>query len=155
MAQKHSAKLPGDYKNLKNEAIASLYWTGTLLKKVSKRFFSPYISSEAQFNILVLLKDSETLLTQRELSEKLIVDKSNITGMIDRMQSSGLLQRLPHKEDKRSYYIELTEQGRKLAKELDILYLEKINQVMATFSEEEIRQYIGFNEKIRQGLLSL
>jgi DNA-binding MarR family transcriptional regulator len=149
------SKLPVKFKNQKNEAIASLYWTALLLKKISKNFLSPFLSSDAQFNILILLKDNNSPMTQKDLSEKLIVDKSNITGLIDRMEKLKLLKRTPHKEDSRSYIIQLTPKGLHLATKMDSIYMEKINEVMSQFSEEEIKKYIRFNEKIREGLISL
>ncbi len=150
-----NSQLPVKFKNQKNEAIASLYWTALLLKKISKTFLSPFLSSDAQFNILILLKDNQSPMTQKDLSEKLIVDKSNITGLIDRMEKLKLLKRTPHREDSRSYIIQLTPKGMNLAKKMDSLYMEKINEVMSHFTEEEIQTYIRLNEKIREGLVAL
>ncbi|MBK8397293.1 MAG: MarR family transcriptional regulator [Leptospiraceae bacterium] len=149
------SKLPVAFKNPKNEAVASLYWTALLFKKVSKNFLFPFLSSDAQFNILLLLNDNNSKMTQKDLSEKLIVDKSNITGMIDRMEKINLLKRTPHSADNRSYIIQLTNKGKNLANKLEKLYLKKINTALNGLSNDEIEKYININEKIRNGLLSL
>ena len=55
------------------------------------KIFQPELASEAQFNILVLLKEAHKPLTQNDLSRKLLVDKSNITGLLDRLESKVFL----------------------------------------------------------------
>lgn len=149
------SKLPVPFKNRKNEAIASLYWTALHLRKVSQKFLSPFLSSDAQFNILILLRENLNGITQKDLSKKLVVDKSNITGLIDRMENLNLLKRVSNKEDSRSYIIQLTAKGKKLAEKMETLYLQKVDLVLSQFSEEDIQIYIQLNQKIREGLLFL
>ncbi len=55
---KASVDLPIEFASREHEALMSIWWTSLLLKKVSGKFFQPELASEAQFNILVLLNDS-------------------------------------------------------------------------------------------------
>jgi DNA-binding MarR family transcriptional regulator len=88
--------------------------TSNALLRASRRIFKPFGLSEAQFNILHILQDSPATLSQRELSDILIVDRSNVTGLIDRMESAGWVKRLPVAGDRRAYQVSLTPPGRKL-----------------------------------------
>ena len=121
-----------------HEALMGVWWTGILLKKRAKHFFSNFLSSEVQFNIMMALKYSEKTLTQSELGEQLLVDKSNITGLLDRMEKSGLIRRLSVPGDRRCYHIELTDSGREILEKVEQPYRDYVKKLMATFSAKEI-----------------
>ncbi|MFY9941518.1 MAG: MarR family transcriptional regulator [Desulfobacterales bacterium] len=50
-------------------------------------------------------------LSSTELSRRLFVTPSNITGIIDRLEKKGLVERLPKARDRRVTMITLTPQG--------------------------------------------
>jgi DNA-binding MarR family transcriptional regulator len=53
-------------------------------------------------------------LAMRELAERLKCDPSNITGLVDRLEARGLVERQPHPADRRVKYLVLTMAGREL-----------------------------------------
>lgn len=65
----------------------------------------------AQFDVLANLGMSEGI-TQQELAERLLVTKGNVCGVLDRMESAGLVERRPDAKDRRANRIHLTRQGR-------------------------------------------
>ncbi|MFC1586906.1 MarR family winged helix-turn-helix transcriptional regulator [Planctomycetota bacterium] len=149
---KNKINLPLFLEYKPHEALVSVWWTGLLLKKEAKQFFRPYISSEAQFNILMILKYTKQALTQNDLSQRLLVDKSNITGLVDRMEDLNFIKRNKIKNDRRSYHITLTAKGKKMIDKLDKLYIKKIEAIMSAFSEKEQNDMIRLTKKMRQGL---
>ena len=96
------------------ELVVQTVRASNALLKASRRIFKPFGLTEAQFNVLHVLEDAAVHLTQRELSDILIVDRSNVTGLIDRMETAGWVKRLPVPEDRRAYRVTLTPTGRKL-----------------------------------------
>jgi DNA-binding MarR family transcriptional regulator len=68
-----------------------------------------------QMRLLGLLRDREPTIT--ELARHLRLDKSSVTGMIDRAEERGLVQRVASERDRRSIHIRMTELGRELAAE--------------------------------------
>jgi DNA-binding MarR family transcriptional regulator len=152
MQEKDIVELPIEFESKAHEALMNVWWTANMLRKVSTRFFHEFLSSDAQFNVLVLLKDSKTPLTQNDLSKKLLVDKSNITGLLDRLQKQGLIQRLPVEGDRRSYHIRLTKEGTKLINKLDNLYTEKVRRITSQLTERDCNDLIRVSKKIRAGL---
>lgn len=66
--------------------------------------------SLAQFDVLAQLGAAEGI-TQQELADKLLVTKGNVTQLLDRMTSGGLLTR---RQDGRANRLYLTEAGRSL-----------------------------------------
>src|SRR4051794_41856105 len=66
-----------------------------------------------QFDLLSSLSEREGV-SQQELAERLYVTKGNVSGLIDRLEASGLVERRELPADRRSYALHLTAQGRHL-----------------------------------------
>lgn len=64
----------------------------------------------SQFDVIVTLGDTEGM-TCKELSEKTLVTKGTLTGVLDRLETKGLIVRVPSREDRRSIFIRLTPKG--------------------------------------------
>jgi DNA-binding MarR family transcriptional regulator len=70
--------------------------------------------SIAQFDLLSTLTESEGL-SQSEVAARLYVTKGNVSGLVDRLEQSGLVERRAIAGDRRSFALHLTEEGRRLA----------------------------------------
>ena len=64
----------------------------------------------SQFDVIATLGDAEGM-TCKELSEKTLVTKGTLTGVLDRLEKKGLIERVPSREDRRSIFIRLTPKG--------------------------------------------
>lgn len=71
------------------------------------------------------------------LAEKLGVTTGTLTVSIDRLEEKGLLRRVPHQSDRRSYLIELTEKGQDVFARHHNHHLNLTDEIMADFSEQE------------------
>jgi len=69
----------------------------------------------AQFDILAQLSRGNDGTTLIDLSRHLLVTAGNVTGMIDRMERDGLVERSPDATDRRVTRVHLTEKGNQLA----------------------------------------
>ena len=58
--------------------------------------------------------DLERPISMRELAERLKSDPSNVTGLIDRLEARGLVERRPHPSDRRIKGLALTAAGERL-----------------------------------------
>ena len=103
-------------------------------------------------NILMLLKYADHPMTQKELSERLLVDKSNLTGLVDRMSSAGHLQRVKSPEDRRSFRLQLTPEAEALLEELERPYLELLHSILGDFSEDELLTLLRTMNKLQRAL---
>jgi DNA-binding MarR family transcriptional regulator len=77
--------------------------------------------SPAQCHVLRLLEPDKPL-PMRQLAEGLCCDASNVTGLVDRLESRGLVRRHASEEDRRVKVIELTAKGARLRAE----FLERV-----------------------------
>ena len=101
------------------QALLQLLRTAESLWEISRRFFDRWELSPSQFNLLNLLHGAaEEGLTQIELSRELITHRSNVTGLVDRLQARGLVQRVGNPTDRRVWRVSLTPAGQKLMAEV-------------------------------------
>src|SRR5260370_35679642 len=75
------------------QALIELLQTAEALWNASRVFFARWDLSPSQFNVLNLLHDQPGGCTQVELSRRLIMHRSNITGLLDRLEARGLVRR--------------------------------------------------------------
>jgi DNA-binding MarR family transcriptional regulator len=73
--------------------------------------------SPVQCHVLHLI-EPERPLPMRRLAETLGCDASNVTGLVDRLEARGLVQRRPSSEDRRVKELQLTPAGSRLRAEL-------------------------------------
>lgn len=135
-----------------HEALMGVWWAGILLKKRANRFFCEFLSSEVQFNIMMVLRHSEKPLTQNELGGRLLVDKSNITGLLDRMETAGLLKRLKVVGDRRCHHIELTKRGLQILAKVEQPYREHVKKLMSIFSAKEISNLNRYMARLQEAI---
>ncbi len=151
-----SAQIPNDipirFKDPAHEALMNILWTSTLMKRKARAFFRHLPLSEAEFNLLMILRHAEEPLSQNDLSERLLVDKSNVTVLIDRLEKSGAIVRNPVPEDRRRYHITLTESGRGTIDGIDPHYHHLVARIMEGLDEQEYRLLVDLTRKVRQGL---
>lgn len=72
----------------------------------------PYGLTFARYEALVLLHFSrDRRLPMRVMGERLQLHPTSVTNIVDRLESDGLVKRLPHASDRRTTLVEITEDG--------------------------------------------
>ncbi|MEU6557908.1 MarR family transcriptional regulator [Streptomyces sp. NPDC046915] len=94
-----------------------------LIGDVVSRFYADYEEAAgehaltgAQARLLSLL--SLEPLPMRKLAQKLKCEPSNVTGIVDRLEHRGLVERRPDPADRRVKLAAATDEGRRVAREL-------------------------------------
>ena len=151
MKLQQELKLKQPIASLNHEALLSLVRTSTLMQKLSDRFFSRFNLTDAQFNILMILKEyGGEGLSQQELSEHLIVTKSNMVGLVDRLERAGYVERKPHPTDRRFNQIVLTSKGQRLEQQVEQSYFQEVDKMMNVLSASQKKALIQAVDSIRQ-----
>ena len=123
-------------------ALLQLLRTAETLWNASRLFFVRWALSPSQFNVLNLLYDKPDGCTQIELSRSLIMHRSNVTGLVNRLEARGLVQRRDSANDRRAYRVVLTVTGRKLLQEILPHYYAAAERVWGEFSASRANQLI-------------
>ncbi len=93
-------------------------------------------------------------LTQRELGDALGMFPSNLVRLIDELEEKGLVGRRRSTEDRRSYTLQLTEQGQGVTLQLINLTRAHQDQICTSLAPAERRELARLLQKIakEQGL---
>jgi DNA-binding MarR family transcriptional regulator len=100
--------------------------------------------------LFTLRRSAEQRLAPSQLSEWLFVTSGTMTGRLDRLESRGLIRRVPNPADRRGMDVELTADGRRLADELVTEHVENEERLMSGLTREERRRL----EKLMRKLLA-
>jgi len=92
--------------------------TADTLWNSSRLFFARWELSPSQFNVLNLVSGEPDGMSQIELGRRLIMHRSNVTGLVDRLEHRGLVRRKDADRDRRAYRIVLTPAGARLVREI-------------------------------------
>ena len=137
---------------LAHEALLNIYYSASCLKKKAGEFFRPFGLTDVQFNLMMLLKyqsDKHEGLSQAQLSSMMLVNRANITSLIDRMEKVDLVIRTPAPSDRRSNIVKLTGRGKELLARIEPLYTQEVKRIMAALKIKEQKRVIEMLEKIR------
>jgi DNA-binding MarR family transcriptional regulator len=83
---------------------------GLMMREVRRRV--PESLTLPQFDVLAQLARHEDGMTHGDLTRELLVTAGNVTGIVDRLEALGLVERRPVPEDRRAVRVRLTQRGR-------------------------------------------
>lgn len=104
-------------------SLADQAWA-LLLQVAFERVHAHFAAAVAELDLAPLQAkalhelDVEPPISMRELAERLKSDPSNVTGLVDRLEARGLVERRPDPNDRRIKGLALTAAGARLRKRL-------------------------------------
>ena len=155
MALKEELGLKHGFDEPAHEALLNVYYTASMMKKRADAFFRRFGLTDVQFNLLTLLyfqSGNQGGLSQAQISDMMLVNRANITSLVDRMEKSGLVKRDAHSNDRRFNIIKLTTKGKNLFAKVEPLYIEQVREVMSSLNQAQMKTLMGMLEKIRSAL---
>ena len=113
--------------------ISILYRAGNIYFNQN---FEKYNIGSGQYPFLVYLYYKDTV-TQEIMSNELYIDKGTTAKALKKLQENGYVTRQVDDKDKRAYKVQLTENGKKVTKEIFHI-LHNWNSILTSdFTEEE------------------
>jgi DNA-binding MarR family transcriptional regulator len=158
MTLKDELGLRADFKNRDHEALLNIYFSASKAKKRADEFFRAHGITDVQFNVMILLKNQSGKrggLTQIELSEMMLVNRANITTLIDRMEKAGFVVRVPDSEDRRYNIVKLTRTGIARHAQVAARYMEQVGDIMGALSKGERQTLVELLTRVRSRLDTL
>ena len=130
----------------------------TQIKQIGGRVFDKILQKEnikefngAQGKILYVLWQHD-YISIIELSRLTGLANTTLTSMLDRMEESGLLRRLPDPQDRRKNLIALTKKAEQLKESYDKVSLEMHEIYFKNFSPEEIMAFETYLRRVLENV---
>jgi len=94
-------------------------------------------------------------LSMSRFAELLDVSLSNATGLVDRMAERGLVERIRVPDDRRVVLVELTDLGRRLLEEMDLLRDDLLARVLGQLEPEHLAALTAAVARLRDAVREL
>ncbi len=94
-------------------------------------------------------------IPMKTISDELSVTAANVTGIVDRLESKGLIERTVRKEDRRATIIGLTSKGRAMQEGVGKKYASFVQKALQKFTPEEQETLRNLLAKLQEEMSSL
>jgi MarR family 2-MHQ and catechol resistance regulon transcriptional repressor len=102
-----------------------------------------------QFDVLATL-GNQPPMTCKALGEKTLMLKGTMTGVLDRLEAKGLIERSPNTQDGRSMRIALSKSGQRLFRQAFPQHLAHLDRAYRGVSKPTIAQAVSALRQVRQ-----
>lgn len=99
---------------------------------------------------VLMLLDGEGPHAMHALAEALDVSQASATGIVDRMEQRGLVERVRDDDDRRVIRVALTESGRQLLARMAAERRERLSQVLAELTDVELESFLLGSQALRR-----
>lgn len=105
--------------------------------------------------IIVYLADRDGRdIYQRDIEKEFAITRSTASKVLMLMEKKGLIKRLAVEHDARLKKIIITEKSKELAKLMCLDRLETEKMLTKGFTDEEIKQFLGYIERFKKNIAS-
>jgi DNA-binding MarR family transcriptional regulator len=141
------------FQSLEEEAALNLLRTTDALVRQKVEMLKAWSLSPTQYNALRILRGAGAEgVTCGELSERMLTKDPDVTRLIDRLDTRGLITRGRHDADRRVVRTRITQAGLDLLAELDGPTRKLSKEQLGHLDEKQLRQLIELLELAREPL---
>src|SRR6266446_5979950 len=149
----HELKKKRPFESPEEETLLSVVRTSDQLQIRFARLLREYgLTSPTQYNILRILRGEGKPLPILEIASRTITVVPGITGLIDRLEQAGFVNRLRCEKDRRVIYVALTDQGITTLAALEKPLVALRTKLLGHLSQGELKELIRLLEKVREPL---
>jgi MarR family transcriptional regulator, organic hydroperoxide resistance regulator len=121
--------------------------------QLASRFLSQKVSelnlTPVQALLLGFLHQKDQI-TSSELGKKTELDSATLTGILDRLEAAGFIERKGNPDDRRSIHIHLTTRGSEMSKEATNVIVSANKDFLQVLTKEERCDLFGIIKKLRR-----
>lgn len=139
-----------DIGNVRTKAIWGVLHTAATVQAYLEARLVPVGLSLAKLVALTALRDAGGSLPLSQLADRLSCVKSNITQLVDRLETDGFVRREADPADRRSRIAVLTTAGRVACDLGRRMRAEAESEILTGFSSDDVEQFTVFVERIAQ-----
>lgn len=149
-----AVSLPSEYKNDLDAIAEAVVYLYTESRRRTKEIAARHGLTGPQLTVVKMLEALGDLPLSR-LSEKIRAQNSTVTGIVDRMEREGLVERARSATDRRVVHIHLTAKGVHLAREVKVEPMEIFRGALETLPPEEARTLLRILRKVARQVEAL
>ena len=148
----HELKKKRPFESAEQEALLNILRSGDQFQNRVGKLFREYGLTSSQYNVLRILRGEGQPLPCLEIADRMIQVVPAITGLVDRLEKEEFVRRQRCTEDRRVIYIEITDKGLAVLKQLDEPVMELHKQLIGHLTRGELKKLNRLLEKARESL---
>ncbi|TIP22676.1 MAG: MarR family transcriptional regulator [Mesorhizobium sp.] len=117
--------------------------------ELRERLRQEFNTTLPRFDVMAALYRAPEGMLMSDLSRFLLVSNGNVTGIVDRLVSDGLVARARRNGDRRTSMVRLTEEGSKTFAAIAAAHERWIGELLGNVSEDEARRLTGMLNSFR------
>ncbi|OHB76642.1 MAG: hypothetical protein A2Z34_08115 [Planctomycetes bacterium RBG_16_59_8] len=133
---------------IESQLVSGILRNANLLLKVGNRLCGKFGITQQQWVVLEALAREPKGLKLSDLGKDLLVTKSNITGLVDRLERDDYVLREVTADDRRVLIARITEKGQKALEKIRRRVHEWYPRSFSSFSREEKETMLGYNQRL-------
>ena len=122
---------------IKASQTGAAYWTAKV----------EHLGVTASQAMVLNFLGEEDCISSRNLGQKLGITSATMTGILDRLEKLALIERQSHPDDRRAILVCLTDQGRRIATEINAIMVAANQDFLKRFGS---RQNAEFRDVLKQ-----
>ncbi len=120
------------------------------VQQLFKAELAPFGITPGQYAILSCLWDEDGQ-TPKQLADRLSLDSSSITGILDRVEQKGLIERQPCPRDRRALQVVLTAKGRALEQPVNQAIIDANKKALVEFEQQDSENLKKYLHQLNHG----
>ncbi|MDX8458811.1 MarR family winged helix-turn-helix transcriptional regulator [Mesorhizobium humile] len=121
----------------------------TIEAELRERLKKEFDTTLPRFDVMAALYRVPEGMLMSDLSRFLLVSNGNVTGIVDRLVSEGLVTRSRRNGDRRTSMVRLTEEGTKSFAAIAAAHESWVGELLGNVSEDEARRLAGMLKSFR------
>jgi DNA-binding MarR family transcriptional regulator len=117
------------------DLVDGLFQLSFHLHATLARLAAEHELSLIQVRLLGILRDREPAMLA--LARHLALEKSSLSGLVDRAEKRGLVERFASASDGRASHVRITAQGRKLSRAIEDAVTAEVRQLVAVLAKAD------------------
>ncbi|HZS39884.1 MAG TPA: MarR family transcriptional regulator [Polyangia bacterium] len=142
-----------DLKEDLDRIVETIIYLVTESRRLSKDEAARYGVTPTQLSVIKLLHEIGDL-SLGTLSREIRAHNSTVTGIVDRMEAAGMVERARSEEDRRVWIIRLTAQGRKVAERAKVSPWETLRHALASLPLADQERLTAILKKVALNVTS-
>lgn len=129
------------------KSMVTLFKAYQSITKVIKKDIKKHSFDLNEFAVLEVMYHHKSL-TVSEVNDKVLVNSSSLTYILDKLVKKGLIKRVQNKADKRVIYIEITDKGITEGNVIFPKHYELLRECFSVLTNEDKEMLITLNKKL-------
>jgi len=126
-----------------------VYQTYNAIFKVAELALLEQHLSLPQFHLLAILKKRGGILTTGQIGESMVKASQTITGLVDRLEEPGMVERVFDKKDRRKTWVRLTAKGERKLTEASPVAIRVAEELSSILTDADLRDLEAKLDKLR------